>query len=142
MSGVSSAGDGPPDEDRARLAAPAGRFEATAGPHQRRRGELLDALRNRDPVEPLVRRGQKNALVPMAGQFLGRFGYLEDHDCPPDLLCPHLSRAVLRFQAFYRLEETGVLNLETLKLMSRPRCGLPDLEPEEIGGAGVGGSDP
>lgn len=131
-----------PDVDRNRLAAPAGRSEAAAGLHRLRKGELLDALENRDPVEPLVRRGKRDALVPMTGYFLGRFGYLEEHDCPPDLLCPHLSRAVRRFQAFYRLEETGALNLETLKLMSRPRCGLPDLEPGEIGGPGVEDSDP
>ena len=75
-------------------------------------------------------------------RFLRRFGYLKRHDCRADLLCPHVSLALRRFQAFYRLEETGTLTLETLKLMSKPRCGLPDLEPEEIGGPGIEDSDP
>jgi hypothetical protein len=137
-----SARDGASNLATPRLMAPAGRSEAPAGPHHLRRGDVLDALENRDPVHPLVRRGQHDILVPMAGHFLRRFGYLEDHDCEPDLLCPHVSRALRRFQAFYRLEETGTLTLETLKLMSKPRCGLPDLEPEEIGGPGIEDSDP
>jgi len=136
----------PPDidahaSDTDRLKAPEGRSEASGG-HHHPRGDVLDAVENRDPLEPLVRRGERDILVPMANHFLGRFGYLEDHDCPDDLLCPHSSRALLRFQAFYRLEETGTLTLETLKLMRMPRCGLPDLEPEEIGGPGIEDSDP
>lgn len=122
--------------------APAGRSVAAAGSHHHRIGEVLDAPENPDPVQPLVRRGRHDVLVPMAARFLARFGYLADHDCDDDLLCPHVSRALRRFQAFYRLEETGTLTLETLKLMSRPRCGLPDLEPDEIGGPGIEDSDP
>jgi hypothetical protein len=103
---------------------------------------MVDALENRDPLEPVVQRGKRDVLVPMAGWFLRRFGYLPDHECADDELCAHVSLALRRFQAFYRLEETGTLTLETLKLMNQPRCGLPDLEPEEIGGPGIEDSDP
>lgn len=95
-----------------------------------------------DRTHTLVRRGQRDALVLVAGNFLNRFGYLSRHKCSPDLLCPHISVALRRFQAFYRLEETGMLTLETLKLMRRPRCGLPDLHPDDIGGPGIEDSDP
>jgi hypothetical protein len=122
--------------------APLGRGERRAGLHHVRKGQRLDALENRDPTEVLVPRGRRDVLVPMAQRFLRRFGYLGRHACKADLLCPHVSLALRRFQAFYRLEETGTLTLETLKLMSRPRCGLPDLEPEEIGGPGIEDSDP
>jgi hypothetical protein len=121
---------------------PVERGERRAGLHHLRKGQVLDARENRDPVETLVRRGQHDVLVPVTGRFLRRFGYLQRHGCKADLLCPHVSLALRRFQAFYRLEETGTLTLETLKLMSKPRCGLPDLEPEEIGGPGIEDSDP
>jgi predicted Zn-dependent protease len=121
---------------------PTGRSAARAGSHHPRLGETLDALENRDPLEPVVRRGKRDVLMPMVGWFLGRFGYLPDHECAEDELCAHVSLALRRFQAFYRLEETGTLTLETLKLMNQPRCGLPDLEPEEVGGPGVVDSDP
>ncbi len=127
------------------VAEPATRLERgarEAGLHNRRRDRQLDATENRDPAEVLVRRGQRDVLIPMANQFLQRFGYLKRHGCKADELCPHVSLALRRFQAFYRLEETGTFTLETLKLMTRPRCGLPDLEPDEIGGPGIEDSDP
>jgi hypothetical protein len=113
-----------------------------AGLHHLRKDQGLDALKNRDPLEAIVKPGQRDVLVPMTNRFLHRFGYLEPHTCKDDLLCNHVSLALRRFQAFYRLEETGTLTLETLKLMSKPRCGLPDLEPDEIGGPGIEDSDP
>ena len=97
-----------------------------AGLHHLRQDQHLDATENRDPREVLVRRGQRDVLIPMANRFLQRFGYLKRHACKADLLCPHVSLSLRRFQAFYRLEETGTFTLETLKLMTRPRCGLPD----------------
>ncbi len=68
-----------------------------------------------------------------AAGFLHRFGYLADHPCADDLLCPHTSAALLRFQRFYGLTPTGTLTAETVKLMGRPRCGVPDVDPARTG---------
>jgi hypothetical protein len=119
-----------------------GRGARHGGQHHVRKDQRLDALNNRDPLEAIVRQGQRDVVIPKTERFLRRFGYLKPHRCKADLLCPHVSLALRRFQAFYRLEETGTLTLETLKLMSKPRCAMPDLEPDEIGGPGIEDSDP
>ncbi|XP_030610488.1 matrix metalloproteinase-17 [Archocentrus centrarchus] len=64
-----------------------------------------------------------------AVDWLSRYGYLPRPD-------PHTSQlltkegieiAVRIMQRFGGLQETGVLDSETLKLMSKPRCSLPDI---------------
>ncbi len=100
------------------------------------------------PAATLVERGSRDPLVRRAGGFLQRFGYLGAHKCAHDELCGHLSTALADFQAFYQLEPTGTLTLETVKLMSTPRCALPDFEPGDanrpaaLGGPGIEDADP
>jgi hypothetical protein len=119
------------------------RRSGTAHPRHDRHDELRPPRTERDPEATLVRqRAREDRLIPPTQDFLERFGYMLPHECDRDLLCPHMSVALRRFQAFYGLAETGTLTLETLKLMRRPRCGLPDLTPEEIGGPGIEDSDP
>ncbi|KAK7088058.1 matrix metalloproteinase-19-like [Littorina saxatilis] len=63
-----------------------------------------------------------------AGNFLEKFGYLDD-------LAPgqaghsesSTNEAVREFQRFNGLRATGRLNRETIRKMKQPRCGLPDV---------------
>ena len=45
--------------------------------------------------------------------------------------------SLLEFQRFYRLPATGTVNPETLALMRRPRCGVPDKAPAAPAGDGA-----
>ncbi|KAL4660409.1 matrix metalloproteinase-17-like [Arapaima gigas] len=65
--------------------------------------------------------------------WLSKFGYLP----PPDPVTGQLqtkealTKAIKAMQKFGGLEETGVLDQETLDLMKTPRCSLPDLSESE-----------
>lgn len=39
-----------------------------------------------------------------------------------------LSRKLSELQKFFRLEITGTLDAETLEVMRKPRCGVPDVD--------------
>nr|XP_046232577.1 matrix metalloproteinase-17 [Scatophagus argus]XP_046232578.1 matrix metalloproteinase-17 [Scatophagus argus] len=64
-----------------------------------------------------------------AVDWLSRYGYLP----PPDLRTSKLQtkdgieKAIRVMQRFGGVPETGVLDSDTLKLMSTPRCSLPDI---------------
>uniref|UniRef100_A0A7N0ZZN9 Peptidase metallopeptidase domain-containing protein n=1 Tax=Kalanchoe fedtschenkoi TaxID=63787 RepID=A0A7N0ZZN9_KALFE len=75
------------------------------------------------------RKGDNLAGVRDIKDYLRRFGYL-DHPQDKildDVFDNSLEQALLTFQDFYRLNKTGFLDIETLSLMSRPRCGNPDI---------------
>lgn len=81
--------------------------------------------------------------------MLARYGYLPaevcDHD--PERFCAHTRRSVALFQAYFHLPVTGRLDVETLKLLTRPRCGVADVAPEvaraaALGDEGVDAEDP
>lgn len=72
-------------------------------------------------------------------RYLSRFGWLRmpeqvpvvaAHDAlplaEPDRFNDATEAALADFQRFYRLPVTGVLDSETLALLQRPRCGVPD----------------
>ncbi|XP_023692516.1 matrix metalloproteinase-17-like [Paramormyrops kingsleyae] len=69
----------------------------------------------------------------MSMDWLSKFGYLP----PPDPVTGQLqtkealTKAIKAMQKFGGLEETGVLDEETLVLMKTPRCSLPDLSQSE-----------
>lgn len=83
--------------------------------------------------------------VEEARRYLARYGYLSAKDLANSdtgRLTEPTSAALLRFQRFARLTETGTLTIETLKLMRQPRCPVADVEADDLGGPGVEDSDP
>jgi len=86
--------------------------------------------------------GARAPVVDELHAYLSRFGWLRlpdqervvaVHDELPEAERGHFDdatrEAVVEFQRFYRLPVTGTLNPETLALMRRPRCGMPDKPP-------------
>lgn len=64
--------------------------------------------------------------------YLHRFGYLSNFEystskVTDDRFDKSLERALLTYQDFHTLNKTGVLDHETISLMSTPRCGNPDI---------------
>lgn len=83
--------------------------------------------------------GADGPIVGELQHYLSRFGWLRRPDLPavleghellpegkPDRFDENTETALAEFQRFYRLPVTGTLNAETLALMWRPRCGVPD----------------
>ncbi|XP_062087118.1 metalloendoproteinase 5-MMP-like [Humulus lupulus] len=79
-------------------------------------------------------KGQKVSGIHQLKQYLERFGYLSNasynHPNQYDLFDDVLESAVKSYQQFYHLQVTGTLNSETMKLMTMPRCGVPDIVKE------------
>lgn len=93
--------------------------------------------------EALTRAGQRFLREGDAGSdvrnlqtFLSRAGYLKKERIP-GTFCPWTRAAIQRFQKTYKLEASGVADEETLRLMQRPRCGVPDFPPQEDGGGAL-----
>ncbi|XP_029379430.1 matrix metalloproteinase-15 [Echeneis naucrates] len=70
-----------------------------------------------------------------AEAWLRKFGYLSQASRQMSTMqsAQILSKAVSDMQRFYGLEVTGQMDAATVTAMRRPRCGLPDRKPEEMG---------
>src|SRR5262245_9629585 len=94
-------------------------------------------------------RGDESSHIADLKLRLKRFGYVvdDDCDCPTGHFCAHTELGVLLFQRFFGIEPSGVIDVETLKLMSRKRCACPDLPAElvraqDLSSAGDPATDP
>jgi hypothetical protein len=94
----------------------------------------LIPARNIDEERELLRVGEVHPHIEATRAFLDRFGYGGDHlacGCPAERFCPHLEPAMRLYQETQGLRVTGSLTIETLALMMRPRCRVPDFGAEE-----------
>lgn len=60
---------------------------------------------------------------------LMRFGYVGDEafNSLREIGYEEWKRAVMKFQKFARIPVTGLMDVQTLQLLQRKRCGLPDI---------------
>ncbi|XP_033628063.1 matrix metalloproteinase-24-like [Asterias rubens] len=67
--------------------------------------------------------------------YLTKYGFLPKPNPLAGSLLSHeeFNEGIRAFQEFYRLPVTGVLDQSTSSLMELPRCGLPDIMPDEDG---------
>lgn len=107
--------------------------------------ERLKGERGRD-LRALARivysEGDRSPHIARLKGALSRYGYLPPQvcDCPPEAFCPHTRRATRLFQLYFRLPVTGRIDVQTLKLLSRKRCGCADI-PLELAVAFILGSE-
>ncbi|KAG6602463.1 hypothetical protein SDJN03_07696, partial [Cucurbita argyrosperma subsp. sororia] len=74
--------------------------------------------------------------------FLQRYGYLRTNvDTKGNAFDDNLEFALKSYQKFFNLNVSGILDAETLHLMSQPRCGVPDVFINETSGDGDGDWD-
>ncbi|XP_066265737.1 matrix metalloproteinase-20-like [Branchiostoma lanceolatum] len=83
--------------------------------------------------------------VGLAVNYLSKYGYAEqDPSAPAGLtsrgdLTPTVRKAICKFQRFMNLPVTCKLDRKTIRAMKRPRCGMPDVEPERTAQTCAGG---
>ncbi|XP_064098795.1 matrix metalloproteinase-17-like isoform X1 [Macrobrachium nipponense] len=71
-----------------------------------------------------------------AAKFMEKFGYIPKSGNESDFVfsADAFQKAVMRMQKFGSIPQTGVIDNATIELMQTPRCGLPDVEPEDLEG--------
>lgn len=80
-----------------------------------------------------VQKGQTQKGIGELKNYLKRFGYLNvQHDATPsttlnDHFDENLEFALKDFQTYHHLHVTGRVDTTTIKILSLPRCGVPDL---------------
>ena len=57
---------------------------------------------------------------------MSNFGYLPKSPLTPSFDSQNTTNALIKYQKFNSLQQTGKLDSATIKRMQRPRCGLPD----------------
>jgi hypothetical protein len=104
---------------------------------------------SRKPLK-LLKIGDKGEEVKKLHEFLKSFGYMQSDKReilgfkidstraiePPDnedFFERNTAKALTLFQEFNKLPVTGILDEETSALMSKPRCGVPDIVESEVG---------
>ncbi|XP_047309427.1 metalloendoproteinase 5-MMP-like [Impatiens glandulifera] len=77
------------------------------------------------------KKGDKVKGLGQIKQYLVKYGYLMHNPSTTDegfeVLDDAVEEAIRKYQLFYHLDVTGVLDEHTLSLMTKPRCGFPDL---------------
>ncbi|XVF68331.1 hypothetical protein PTKIN_Ptkin10aG0196400 [Pterospermum kingtungense] len=75
------------------------------------------------------RKGDKVRGINELKSYLKRFGYLIStyHGLDDDSFDEVLESAIKTYQINYNLKVTGTLNTETISVMNKPRCGVPDI---------------
>ncbi|KAF8031797.1 hypothetical protein BT93_D0877 [Corymbia citriodora subsp. variegata] len=74
-------------------------------------------------------KGQTKYGIKEVKRYLKAFGYLDyeyDNSLMDDKFDDTLESALKSYQKFYHFKITGKLDADTVKLMSAPRCGVPD----------------
>ena len=64
-------------------------------------------------------------------EYLVQYGYVDDGQkssffSPDRGLVGPMKKALLEFQSFFGIRQTGVLDTQTSKMMMSPRCGVSD----------------
>ncbi|XP_037802924.1 stromelysin-3-like [Penaeus monodon] len=69
-----------------------------------------------------------------AVKFMQKFGYIPQGDEEADFLFSPgtLEASIKRMQKFGSIPQTGVIDNATIELMQTPRCGVPDVDADEI----------
>jgi hypothetical protein len=78
---------------------------------------------------PAVRLGETIEGFETVKGFLARYGYLSTDIRRSGLLDETTATALVKYQALHSLPLSGVFDEATRDMMSRSRCGFPDIAP-------------
>jgi len=76
---------------------------------------------------PALRRAEQHPAAGEIQRFLERYGYLRPGEAEPGVIDEATSRALIAYQRFHGLPETGDFEPVARDLMIKPRCGNADL---------------
>ncbi|KAF3444898.1 hypothetical protein FNV43_RR14591 [Rhamnella rubrinervis] len=89
---------------------------------------MIDSSNSFRNLEGLSK-GKAHPAIPKLKRYLNKFGYLNyvnESSLNGDHFDGDLEWAVKRFQRFFHLEVTGIVDSHTMQLLNTPRCGVPD----------------